>query len=272
MLVAAPDTRRHETARRWRDAGRPSRGASCGPVKDQYAGDVNDYVKFSLLRALARVHPGTLQVCWMRTARDGRTDGRRVGYLEDAAGLGALDPAVFTALGGMIQAGRRSVAALQATGVLPGARFYQGMLRDDAAARARYFERVWRELGPEDLVFFDPDNGLQVRSVPHGRRNSCKYLFWHEVERALGERRSVCVYQHFPRVKRAAFVQRCVAEFAERFPAHGAFAVWSPWVAYLVCGAPAAVGGMRVEAEALASRLESGLIVVGPESCGEDAA
>jgi hypothetical protein len=232
-------------------------------VKDQYAGDVNDYVKFSLLRALARVHPGTLQVCWMRTARDGRTDGRRVGYLEDAAGLGGLDPAVFAALGGMVRSGRRSVVALQDTGVLPGATFYPGMLRDDATARVRYFERVWRGLGREDLVFFDPDNGLQVRSVPHGRRNSCKYLFWHELERALGERRSVCVYQHFPRVKRAAFVQRCLAELAERFPASGVFAVWSPWVAYLVCGGPAAVGRMRAEAEALAGRSESGLIVDG---------
>ncbi len=230
-------------------------------MKDQYAGDVNDYLKYSLLRALACVHPGTLQVCWMRTASDGGGDGGRLSYLDDPDAHGDLDPSVFAALAEMVRRGRRSVKAIQAVGVLGGARFYPRLLSDDLDVRERYFEEVWRWLGSEDLVFFDPDNGMEVPSVPRGRRNSSKYLFWHELERALGEQRSACVYQHFPRVQRPAYIDARLAEFQERFPDHRAFAVTSAWVAYLICGRPATVTRLRRAAVRLADHSGSLLAV-----------
>jgi hypothetical protein len=230
-------------------------------MKDQYAGDINDYLKYSLLRALARVHPGQLRVCWMRTASDGRSDGARLSYLDDRDGLGRLDPSVFEALAAMVRSGRRSVKGVETSGVLKGASFHPRLLSDAPDLRRRYFERLWETLGSEDLVFFDPDNGLEIRSVPHGRRNSCKYLYWHELEHALAEQRSVCVYQHFPRVQRAAFIDARLADLQHRFPRHRAFAVSSPWVAHLVCGLPATATMLRREAERLADRSSGRLAV-----------
>src|ERR1700722_7976579 len=66
-----------------------------GTMKDQYVADVNDYLKYSLLRALSSAHAGTLHVCWMRTARDGRSDGSRLAYLADPAGFRSLGPIGF---------------------------------------------------------------------------------------------------------------------------------------------------------------------------------
>lgn len=228
-------------------------------MKDQYAADVNDYLKYALLRALAGVHRGTLQVCWMLTASDGRADGGRLAYLDDQEGFGDLDPGVFQALGAMVRGGQRSVAAVQDSGVLGRASFHATVLDDGAVARESYFAQLWPALGVDDLVFFDPDNGLQVASVTLGRRNSCKYLFWEELEQALGERRSVCVYQHFPRVQRAAYVNAQLQAVRERFPEHAAFAVWSSWVAHLVCARPARARRLHRAASELSARSDGRL-------------
>ncbi len=53
-------------------------------MKEQYAGDISDYRKYALLRALAG--PGGLKpgVCWMLTPPDGRADGNKVGYIDES--------------------------------------------------------------------------------------------------------------------------------------------------------------------------------------------
>jgi hypothetical protein len=233
-------------------------------VKDQYTGDVNDYLKYALLRAFAAVHPGTLHVCWMLSASDGRSDGRRLGYLEDEHGFANLDPDVFRALGAMVRGGRRSVAAVQKTGLLGRARFHAALLDDDHEARERYFGKLWRALDARDLVFFDPDNGLEVASVACGKRNSCKYLYWQELEQALAGERTVCVYQHFPRVQRGDYIQGRLSSLQQRFPRHTTFAAASPWVAHLVCGRPKQVRRLRLAAEELSARSAGRLTVQTP--------
>jgi len=235
-------------------------------VKDQYTGDVNDYLKYSLLRVLLAAHPGALHVCWMLSAPDGRSDGRRLGYLDRQDGFAELDPEAFRALAEMVRGGRRSVAAVQEAGLLERASFHAALLTDDGDARRGYFANLWSVLGARDLVFFDPDNGLEVASVRFGKRNSCKYLYWEELDRALGGQRSVCVYQHFPRVKRSAYVQRRLHDFKERFPRHAAFAVSSPSVAHLVCGRRAQVRELRRAAAELSARSAGRLAVQELES------
>jgi hypothetical protein len=45
-------------------------------MKNQYFGDVNDYRKYGLLRALQSTWNGSLLVAWMLTPDDGGRDGR----------------------------------------------------------------------------------------------------------------------------------------------------------------------------------------------------
>ena len=57
-----------------------------------------------------------------------------------------------------------------------------------------------------DLVFFDPDNGLEVKSAK-GRRRS-KYVLLDEVADHYGAGRSVLIYQHYGKtLPRRAFVR-----------------------------------------------------------------
>ncbi|MHA1553313.1 MAG: hypothetical protein ACTSU0_02760, partial [Alphaproteobacteria bacterium] len=46
-------------------------------MKEQYLGDINDYRKYALLRALADHGRVKIGACWMLTPSDGGNDGRK---------------------------------------------------------------------------------------------------------------------------------------------------------------------------------------------------
>lgn len=45
-------------------------------MKNQYFGDINDYLKYGLLRVIAKKTGLRVAVCWMPTPDDGHTDGK----------------------------------------------------------------------------------------------------------------------------------------------------------------------------------------------------
>ena len=59
-----------------------------------------------------------------------------------------------------------------------------------------------------DLVFLDPDNGIEVNSKPYGRKDSSKYLYWREISDLWEQGKSLLIYQHFCREKRQSFIRR----------------------------------------------------------------
>jgi hypothetical protein len=178
-----------------------------GDVKDQYYGDINDYRKYGLLRVLTgRGGPG-LAVCWMLTPDDRGTDGRFTGYLEERERWRHHDPSLFDRLTDcVVRSGMRRVSCAETSGILPDAVFWARVLTDDGGEREDYFRGFKSAALGCQLVFFDPDNGIEVRSVPYGRKNSARYLYWRELIDTYRCGHSVLVYQHFPRVKRSAFV------------------------------------------------------------------
>jgi hypothetical protein len=186
-------------------------------MKNQYFGDVNDYRKYGLLRVLTGQGGLSTAVCWMLTPDDGRSDGRFTEYLQQADRWRAYDPALFDTLREMVaQPGERDIALAGEAGIIPSARFFVRTLRDDLQSRSRYFEVFWEVAQGCDLIFFDPDNGLEVKSRPAGRKGSSRYLYWAELERTFAGGYSVLVYQHFRREKRDAFIERMAHEMQQR--------------------------------------------------------
>ena len=72
-------------------------------MKEQYVGDINDYRKYALLRALAGEGAVKIGVCWMLTPSDGRADGNRLGYLRKPA-FSEFDPPLFDLLATVMDA------------------------------------------------------------------------------------------------------------------------------------------------------------------------
>ena len=66
--------------------------------------------------------------------------------------------------------------------LVPGASYFDAVLRDHLLARAEYFEAARQVLRNSDLVFVDPDNGIQVPSTKLGAAGSSKYVYWKELQ------------------------------------------------------------------------------------------
>jgi hypothetical protein len=186
-------------------------------VKNQYFGDINDYRKYGLLRLLTNAGEIKTAVCWMLTPDDGRGDGGFIDYLEDGDKWRHFDAPLFDRLRELVQGQNlRDVRGAETSAVLPACRFAPGFLPDDSEGRARYFDGFVGLAQGCELVFFDPDNGIEVKSKPYGRKDSSKFLYWRETERLWSAGHSLLIYQHFPRAKRDVFLETNARELAER--------------------------------------------------------
>jgi len=189
-------------------------------MKNQYFGDVNDYQKYGLLRILSGY--GTLKtgVCWMLTANDERSDGEFVSYLDSPLKWREFDPGLYESLSRAVKIDKkRQVDQAEIKGILPNTIFFKKLLEDDAIQRQDYFYKTLRYFEGVDLIFFDPDNGLEIKSSKRGRKNSCKFLYWEEVEDTFSNGHSILIYQHFPREKREGFIKRISKELGSRLRA-----------------------------------------------------
>jgi len=174
-------------------------------VKNQYVGDQNDFAKYKLLRSCATVFE-EIVIAWMLTADDGLSDGSKIGYLARAAWRDS-DPELFDGLAALIRADQRNVAAVEAAGLLPRCSFTAEPVPLNAAERVQYFSSIAARTGKGSLIFFDPDNGLEVASVPKHRRGAEKYLFLDELEPFKAIESSLLIYQHFPHVPRPTYLE-----------------------------------------------------------------
>ena len=202
-------------------------------MKDQYVGDINDFAKYAILRSLRAQHQH-LAVCWMRTLDDSGRDGRHLAYLNSPNVHRPLDPQLFDRLGALVRNNRRHLRAVERSRLLEPAVFFSEALRDPSPSRVGYFNDFWKIVPRRSLVFFDPDNGLDVPSVAYGTRNSSKYLYIHEVKETVQRQHSIVIYQHFPRVQRAPLLARLF----DRLSYVGVsrpFALYTSRVAFLVC-------------------------------------
>lgn len=176
-------------------------------MKDQYYGDVNDYVKYGLLRCLSEAGL-RVGVNWMLTPDDGSSDGGKLAYLADDERWRSHDPELYASLRSTVGAGVRRSTLLAENGLIPGARFFRELVPKQSRDRDQWFERSLAALGGQDLMFFDPDRGLEVASSRPGSATASQYLYWSEAERAWQTGASLLIFQYFPREDRAVFTNR----------------------------------------------------------------
>lgn len=203
-------------------------------MKDQYFGDVNDYRKYGLLRVILAVAKVRLGICWMLTAANSGRDGRHLAYLDDPKKFRRFDQELFDWLRQTLhQSPNRRTAQIEATDLLAGTLYFADLLVDGYTHRKAWFADCRRRLQECDLIFFDPDNGLE-RSVVFGRRNSHKFLYWAEVRETFSAGASVLVYQHFPREARAAYIEHLAGRLRAETGASATFSFSTPHVLFLL--------------------------------------
>lgn len=185
-------------------------------MKNQYFGDINDFRKYGLLRTLTQETGLRCLVAWMLTPDDGRSDGSFTNYLDAPETWRGYDPELFDTLRRFLRGnGSRDLTLLESSGLLPNTSFFADVVPDQRSKRERWFEQLLTACSDSDLVFFDPDNGIEVKSVPFGRAKSSKYVYWSELREAFSRGVSLIVYQHFPRTRREKFIADQAGRFAQ---------------------------------------------------------
>jgi hypothetical protein len=183
-------------------------------LQNRYIGDVGDFGKFGLLRKLCDgTPPLKLGVVWYLAdfGNGAKADGKHVGYLEGVClsasqeRLRSCDTKLYDTLRqllvdaeGKVVAERRLIATIEDGGVLPDATlfFSETFTDEEGTSRSEWLGRALKTTAEADVIFLDPDNGIQGRS---SRTMGPKHALWSEIEAFAGRGQTVVVYHHLNR-------------------------------------------------------------------------
>ncbi|TCH98928.1 hypothetical protein EJV46_10265 [Roseococcus sp. SYP-B2431] len=170
-------------------------------MQNRYVGDIGDYMKLALLRTL--LPDRSLGVAWwLYPDENHNSDGRHISYLDQPLLWRSLDPPLFDHLKAVVASGMRQVAALEHEALLPGARFFSepmptvGSRAQRREARLAWFERLQHTLEDCDLLFLDPDNGLETKNFDLGAPLSGKSVALSELRSLRRPGRTLISYHH----------------------------------------------------------------------------
>ena len=194
-------------------------------MQNRYAGDIGDYGKLGLLRALSAQL--TIGVNWYLVPDESHNgDGRHIDYLTKSS-FRECDPPLFDALAQVVASDRRQAAALEAPAILPSDKveYYSEVLDfsrttkpEREAIRADWHKKGLAKLKDCDLVFVDPDNGLIVPSAEDGPKSN-KYVLPSELVDYYRQGSSVVYYQHKARLPDEFYIQQhCQLMSSGAFP------------------------------------------------------
>ena len=170
-------------------------------MQNRYTGDIGDFAKYGLLRALGVGHK--LGIAWyLYPDESHNADGKHTAYLSMPDKWRDLDPDLFDGLRSVVDSDRRNVDQIKASGLLGNARFssaplaFEGNHSTRATNRANWFENVLLDLNRCDVVFADPDNGLcEEHKYSMSAKSSWKQIPLSEAQ-TLATGRTAIIYHH----------------------------------------------------------------------------
>jgi hypothetical protein len=181
-----------------------------GGVRHNFVNDIGDYAKYALLRALCAVGEGTVRlgVIWYLTSHaEDNNDGRKRAHLL-TAGWDDLDPDLLAGMrrieDSLHSQDQLDVGLIETSGILPPGTTYfsepvpraRGTAGKRVSERMAWFERARKAVAHCNLVFLDPDNGLEVPSAPVTSPLANKYATVAEIAALLEAGSGVVLYQH----------------------------------------------------------------------------
>ena len=187
-------------------------------MQHRYFGDVGDYGKYGLLRALCgsnEVPRLRLGIIWYLFPDEGHNkDGKHVSYLRKKS-YRECDPPLYDFLrseilddAGAIKPDSRNLTSVSKSGIFPSDTLYferaLEYLRTESpdlrlAKRSAWVTASQEEIKEADIVFLDPDNGIECASRARGHDKGPKYVFWDDIDALVLRNKSVIIYHHLGR-------------------------------------------------------------------------
>lgn len=185
-------------------------------MQDRYVGDIGDYGKYGLLRALTSTELKSgarlkLFVNWYKTCPNNKKfnknkEGKFINYLnkKNASKYVEYDNDLYSKLQTIVNT-NRSIEEIERkdAGILT-ATFYNNIVCS-GNERLDWHRRSLKNSQGSDIVFLDPDNGIETKKMRDEKKNSVKHVKWDEISDYYLNH-SVIVYQHQPRVKCEVFI------------------------------------------------------------------
>lgn len=179
-----------------------------GIMKNQYAGDVGDYTKLGILRYLENAG-FSIGLNWYLTLDEPIhsktfTDGKHVDFLK--CKCDTPDVLLHCALKKIGLSNNRSVTRLENAKLFENALFWNKIL--EAKNRDEWHLKALKKLGNQDVIFLDPDNGLEVKSTKPYSKNGNKYTTYKEAADYYSQGSTVIIYNHRDRKSESEYVKR----------------------------------------------------------------
>lgn len=177
-------------------------------MKNQYAGDVGDYTKLGLLRGLEKAG-FSIGLNWYLTPDEPEhsktlTDGKYTSYLKCACNTPDVD--LHSILKKIGLSRNRSVVRLEKAKLLKNVLFWNKKL--EPKSRNKWHLKALKKLGNQDVIFLDPDNGLEVKSTKPCSKNGNKYTTYKEAADYYSHGATVIIYNHRDRKPESEYVKR----------------------------------------------------------------
>ena len=188
-------------------------------MQNRYVGDIGDFGKYGLLRALTSEGRGTVlrlgvaRYMYPDEVRGG--DGRLIGYLCESDSNNSrfrnCDPPLYDSLRRIVRTGDRNVAAIRHSGLfLPSTTYYEVPLSyphymrkpDRLDFRCKWLHDSLSKTANSDLVFIDPDNGLSL-IAKRWLKKGPKYVFMDDLMCFYNRGQSLVIYHHLSRQGKA---------------------------------------------------------------------
>ena len=190
-------------------------------MQERYLGDVHDYVKYAILRAWAEETGCRIGVNWYLTKPDDvdpthSNDGEKRHHLNQPT-WEDYDPQLLQKLRELKEREHRKIQNFPNTGILSEmSTYFSELVPFDANERILWHSKAMSKLSNCDVVFLDPDNGFEVKSM--SGKKKAKYAYYKEVDDYRNAGKTTITIQ-FARqcdpVKRAKDI-RCLR--AKQFP------------------------------------------------------
>lgn len=186
-------------------------------MQNRYFGDVGDFGKYGLLRKLCNGTGASpqlsLSMIWYLVPDEGHNgDGKHISYLQKPE-FSECDLELLETLKDMLKNNDRAVDLIQKSNLLHKDTVYfddyltfnsmpiTGKAARDARHQHRvdWVERALKASAKSDVVFLDPDNGFEIKSVKKHTDKGPKYVFWDEFQKFQSRDQTIVVYHHLNR-------------------------------------------------------------------------
>lgn len=161
-------------------------------MQNKYFGDIHDFYKYLLLKEITKDYKLGIHWCLKPDEMD-KKDGEKL--LTDKEKR--LDPFLYDILTKYKSQNVMKIDAYFSKNHSHKVKYFS-MLHEDPTNSLHYENMAFEALRTCEIIFFDPDNGIEVASI--NNKNKYKYISYNLLKKFWEYGKSLIIYQHNDRI------------------------------------------------------------------------